>query len=60
MINLLNNWVIIGLWLIDPIASFTSIEVTQAVTTVDNLYRKGLNEFNYIEYNLHSMSFKWK
>ena len=49
---------IAGLWLIDPIASFASMEVTQAVTTADDLYRKGLNKFNCIEHDLHSMGLK--
>ena len=55
MINLLNDQVITGLQLIDPTASFASTEVTQAVTAVDDLYRKGLNEFNCIERDLHSV-----
>ena len=55
MINLLNDRVIAGLWLINPTASFASTEVTQAVTAADDLYRKGLNEFNYIERDLCSV-----
>ena len=54
-INLLNDRVITGLWLIDFTASFTSTEVTQAVTAADDLYRKGLNEFNCIEHDLCSV-----
>ena len=46
---------IAGLWLIDPTASFASTEVTQAVTAADDLYRKGLDEFNRIEHDLHSV-----
>ena len=55
MINLLNDRVIAGLQLINPTASFASTEVTQAVTAADDLYRKGLNEFNYIERDLCSV-----
>ena len=54
-INLLNDRVIAGLWLIDPTASFASTEVTQAVTAVDDLYQKGLDEFNRIERDLYSV-----
>ena len=46
---------IAGLRLIDPTASFASTEVTQAVTAADDLYRKGLDEFNRIERDLHSV-----
>ena len=55
MINLLNDQVIAGLRLIDSTASFMSMEVTQAVTAADDLYRKGLNEFNCIECDLYGV-----
>ena len=36
----------------DPKATFASAEVTEAVTTVDDLYQKGLDKFNKIEAKL--------
>ena len=51
-INRLNDRVAAGLKLIDPKATFASAEVKEAVTTADDLYQKGLGEFNKIEAEL--------
>src|SRR5207248_2178140 len=51
-INRLNDQVAAGLKLIDPKATFVSAEVKEAVTTADDLYQKGLGEFNKIEAKL--------
>ena len=41
-----------GLKLIDPKATFATVEVTEAVTTADDLYQRGLDEFDKIETEL--------
>ena len=51
-INRLNDRVAAGLKLIDPKATFASAEVKKAVTMADDLYQKGLGEFNKIEAEL--------
>ena len=51
-INRLNDRVVAGLKLIDPKATFASAEVKEAVTMADDLYQKGLGEFNKIEAEL--------
>jgi len=51
-INRLNDRVAAGLKLIDPKATFASAEVKEAVTMADDLYQKGLGEFNKIEAEL--------
>ena len=51
-INRLNDRVAVGLKLIDPKATFVMAEVTEAVTMADDLYQRGLDEFDKIETEL--------
>src|SRR2546421_10829293 len=51
-INRLNDRVAVGLKLINSKATFASAEVKEAVTMANDIYQKGLGEFNKIEAKL--------